>query len=262
MKSIGAVGIALVKDEADVIERTVRHALAQLDQVLVCDNNSTDGTRDILAALAAEIPTLTVLDDPSLAHYQARKLTALSVTAHKMGAEWVVPFDADELISHETGAPLADVLRRLTRIWIVTVRLLEYVPTDQDDPTEPDPFTRLRWRQRDDNPLLKIMARPHPDLRIHEGSHSADYNDRYPATTTGGLIRHYPVRSPEQFVSKARNGSRGRGATNLGEEISAHLREYGRILEAEGEAGLRRLYFDRFHVTDPEFDPSLTWDPA
>ena len=48
------LGVAMVRDEADVIEAFVRHTLSVLDGLAIVDHGSLDGTSDILASLAAE----------------------------------------------------------------------------------------------------------------------------------------------------------------------------------------------------------------
>ncbi len=254
-------GISYVKDEGDVIRRTVLHMLEQVDRVLIVDNASSDGTKDILADIARADPRLIVQHDPSVAHYQSRRLTALAREVAGMGASYVVPFDADELHTSPDGR-IADVIRANPKAWILTATLHDHVPTALDG-DDPDPYTRMGWRRRDPLPILKIAARTHPDLVICEGSHSCNYAGSYPRTVAELLtIRHFPYRSPEQFISKARNGARGRGATDLHPDIGHHLREYGRILEDEGEDGLRRLYRERFLIADPENDPALIFDPV
>lgn len=254
-------GVSLVKDEADIIERTVLHMAAQVDHLLVADNGSTDGTRDMLADLAHIVP-LTILDDTETAHFQSRKLTALAALAGEMGAAFVVPFDADELVSSPNGR-LADVMRAYRRAWIFTAQLYDHVPTSHDDQADADPISRIGWRRAAPNMLLKIAARTHADLVIAEGSHTCDYKGTYPRTVSSEIVvRHFPYRSPEQFVSKARNGARGRNATDLPEDVGAHLRGYGQILDTEGPEALEQMFYAKFWVEAPTADHSLVFDPA
>lgn len=254
-------GVSLVKDEADVIAQTVRHMATQVDHLLVADNMSTDGTRDILADLARELP-LTVIDDTETAHYQARKLTALALRAAATGAEWVAPFDADELMT-SPGGRLADVLaEQKRRIWVLSVALLEYRPTTSDH-DDPDPYRRIGWRQTQPNTLPKVVCRCHPDLLIGEGSHTAHYAGTVPRSILGGVVtRHFPYRSATQFVSKMRNGSRGRNATDLSPEVGVHLREHGRILAEHGPDALERIYWEEHVIRDPENHPAMIFDPV
>ena len=70
---MAVVAVTMVKNEADVIETTIRHIAAHVDHVIVADNGSTDGTRELLDELPCE-----VIDDPDPAYYQSRKMSALA----------------------------------------------------------------------------------------------------------------------------------------------------------------------------------------
>ena len=58
------VAISSVKNEIDIIEPFVGHALAHADHIVVADGD-TDGTLEILRALQHEGLPLTVVEDPT-----------------------------------------------------------------------------------------------------------------------------------------------------------------------------------------------------
>src|SRR3954464_12861551 len=94
------VAVSVVKNESDIIEPFVRHTLAWVDHHLVFDHDSTDGTREILGALQREgLPVALFRDDAPGQLQQARSnhLPRLAVQAH--GADWVLPLDADEILT-------------------------------------------------------------------------------------------------------------------------------------------------------------------
>lgn len=250
-------GITMVRDEADVIEGTIRAMARELDLLVVADNLSTDGTAEILRSLEADLPQLVVEQDAEVGYYQARKMTRLADVARSLGAEWVVPFDADERWYSPFGR-IGDVLARIDPdVSIVSAELYDHVAT-AEDPDGP-PFQRMGWRRREPAALPKVAARTRPSVRIHQGNHGADYGG-----TVDGLlvVRHYPYRSAAQFVRKARNGAEAYAATDLPESAGQHWRDYGRILEAEGPEALEGVFRQWFWVAAPRQDPALIWDPA
>lgn len=249
-------GVSMVKDEADIIETIIRHSITQVDALIVADNGSTDGTRDILADLAKDLP-LTVIDDPEIGYFQSRKMTALANLAREQGADWVVPFDADEWWYSPFGR-IADILNGIPAQWLIaSATLYDHVSTALD-PDETDPTKRIRYRRLNPAPIPKVAVRCLDNLIIDQGNHGATYGFR-PAALPGRLvIRHFPYRSAEQFISKVRNGAKAYSASDLPESAGAHWRGYGRILADSGEevcAEIFRTWFWQPDATDLIFDP-------
>lgn len=251
------IGISLAKNNADIIKASIEHMLTQVDHVVVLDNSSTDGAREILAGLP-----ITVIDDPDPAYYQSKKTTALAKVARNMGAEWVVPFDSDEIWYSPFGT-IKEVLEGLAPQWLVaTADLYDHVTSTIDDPEEENPIKRIGWRRSYKGALQKVACRWRDDLVIEQGNHSAHYDGR--ATHQQGLlvVRHYPYRSTDQFVRKVRDGVAAYGATNLPASSGAHWKDYGRILDSMGEAGIEEIYHTWFHLDNPTLLGGVIYDPA
>ena len=85
----------LVRDEEDIIAANLSYHLSRgVDHVIVTDNRSVDGTREILEEFArlANHADRRRGDDFS----QYRWVTRMARMAARMGADWVINNDADE----------------------------------------------------------------------------------------------------------------------------------------------------------------------
>lgn len=89
----------MVRNEADVIEAFVRHHAELLDEHVVVDHGSSDGTTELLRSLANEGLPLTLRHERSRVQRQNLILTRLMRRlAAPGGADWVIPLDADEFL--------------------------------------------------------------------------------------------------------------------------------------------------------------------
>jgi glycosyltransferase involved in cell wall biosynthesis len=253
--------VSMCKDEADVIEGCLRHMADEVDGLLVADNGSTDGTRDILATLADELP-LTVVDDPDPAYYQSDKMSRLAEKAAGLGAEWIVPFDADELwfVQHgrlRDALPLAGTIGAT----VARVTLVNHFST-AIDPDDVCPFRRMVWRQADPAPFPKVAFRWEPGALIHQGNHGVTLPSGGLDVHVAGLeIRHFPYRSAEQMVRKARNGAAAYRATDLPPSEGAHWRAYGNIIDRLGDEAMGDVFREHMWYLSPT-DSGLVYDPA
>jgi glycosyltransferase involved in cell wall biosynthesis len=266
---VAVVGISMVKDEEDVIEATLLHMLNEVDHVIVADNMSTDRTRDILDALQRMMPDrLTVLDDPEPAYRQSEKMTALAHYAHaEHGADWLVPFDADEWWYSPFGS-IRIVLEDIAPQWLVVpAPLYDYVATGDDDRREHVPTRRIQWRRPSPAPLHKVACRWREDLVIEQGNHSASYNGRATLFDPLLTIKHFPYRSEAQFKRKARNGAAAYAAAGpaLPESMGAHWRQWGQLSDEQLSDVFRTWYFrddpKQALIIDGEHQPALVFDP-
>jgi hypothetical protein len=242
--------VSMVKDEGDVVELTVGRMAGSVDVVLVADNGSTDATRAILE----QFENVLVVDDSEPGYFQSRKMTRLAQqAAASFEAEWVVPFDADEVWLPTQGSRIADLLDGMPEeALIAEAVVLDHVATPGDHVLSP-------WRRTEILPLRKVAVRTRPDLTIHQGNHSATFeNVKRPLTVTGQLeVRHFPHRSAEQMIRKARNGAAAYAATNLPADVGAHWRQWGELTDEQ----LREVFHEFYFSADPEAD-GLVYDPC
>lgn len=220
------VGVSMVRNEADLIESFVRHHAALLDRLLVVDHGSTDGTREILAALQAEGLPLWIAETRALANKQAQVLTqAMRDLVRREGADVALALDADEFLRADRRG-LEGALSGLRPDGVGTLRWLTHLPGDGH---EPHPLARLRWRVPEDaDRYVKVAIGGALAARdgwmLAPGSHAAF------ATTGGRLtaidaapldlrLAHLPFRTVEQLVVKVVQGWLG---TRLQEGRHAH----------------------------------------
>lgn len=253
-------GVAMVRDEADIIGPCLWHMAGQVDRLIVADNLSTDDTRPILDRLAHVLP-LTVIDDPDPAWDQAAKMTRLVRSAGEQGATWVVPFDADEHWTDPTGGTVAELLTgQPDGVELVEADLFEMIVTGRDNIDERDPHRRIRYRRPQPLKLRDVAVRYRPDVELTNGNHGAHYNRRAPNKSTARLkVRHYRYRNPDQMVRSIRNGYQALTAAQVPAHVGAHFHQLGQLLDQHGEKPVRqRFYTDWYRATGV----GLVEDPA
>src|ERR1039457_2632495 len=88
--------VTLVRSEADIIAVTIRyHLQLGLDGLFVLDDASSDGTDKILERLAQGDDRIRWSRHEG-EYQQAELTTGLAQEALRAGADWIVPFDAEE----------------------------------------------------------------------------------------------------------------------------------------------------------------------
>ena len=173
-----AVAVTCVKNEIDIIEAFVRHTLALVDQLVVLDNGSRDGTCDVLRALEKEGLPLEVVEDPSPGKYLSQRMTRLMRSGRSAATvpTGCLRLDGDEFLAIPQGAALLPA--EVGDNQPVSLRWRTYVPDDGDDLLEPNPVLRIR-RRRVANvwESAKVMVPRSlaslPDVALTQGSHRA-----------------------------------------------------------------------------------------
>lgn len=190
-------GIAVAKDEADIIGLMLRHhMLLGLAGVILFDNLSCDGTGEI----AKTIPGVVVIKDSDGFHNQKRKNLEMTRMAMDRGADWILAIDADEFWYPKTFATIPEMLAA-SDFDAFRVPGYNQVCTVFDDPSDPDPVHRMHWRCRNGITNPKIAYRCKPGRFALHGNEQTSDKEQSPIQREL-LLRHYPVRSVEQFTRK------------------------------------------------------------
>jgi hypothetical protein len=213
------VGVAIVRNEADIIETFVRHNLTVVDALAVVDHGSFDGTSEILAALAAEGLPLAVGRDDSTGFRQAAIATrAVREILGQSGADYVFMLDADEFLKARSRESMEHALAAVPVGMHAVVEWQTYVP-DFVEAQIADVracITGSRRLARERHGKHKVVVARHfretPHAMVAMGNHlvvpSAEGivpGRSLPHAKLGGgavALAHFPVRGREQLTAK------------------------------------------------------------
>jgi Methyltransferase domain/Glycosyl transferase family 2 len=207
-------GVMLVRNEADIIRANLAYHLASgIDQILVVDNGSTDGTTAILEEFAAS-RRVHVSSRPG-AFLQAATTTELAREAFLRGAEWVVPIDADEFW-HVPNGCLRDVLDDAAGAGALEVEVVNFVQQRSQDGLAPEALLTMTRRvpepvgaSGEANVLVesgrigfveiryppKYVSRGSIAVQIAQGNHSVSGTGGPARPTTAIRCLHAPLRA-------------------------------------------------------------------
>lgn len=242
-------GVAMVRNEADIIEAFIRHNLSLLDGLFVVDHGSADHTLDILCGLAAEGLPLTILRSEDPRFVQAEVVTDLTrrVLSERQ-ADFVFPLDADEFIKTPSRSTAESALAAVPAGAHAQLHWQTYVP----DFEAPEQGLRrlIDGARRADVEIhghyklavgRHLLA--HPTAILTQGLHyvvrapNADLATRGPHArirASALAIAHVPLRSVDQYVSKVVVKKLGRiAAANNWTRNSAMQAAYDRLRQGE-----------------------------
>lgn len=261
-------GVCLARNEEDIIGHTVQHMLRQgLDGIIVVDNMSTDQTRSILNDLAANDPRVIVGTDHQVGFHQGGKVSYLAHLAWRAGAEWVVPFDADEFW-YAKGGTVASFLaaQPSDAVWcdfrnVYPTLELEQIDLDRDNAVQVE-CEESSW--------LRVCFRSRRWVWVGEGNHALRDSDELP--TRGLHMLHYSYRSFEQYSRKVDQGVAALEAAGIDDSIATHWRYWASLPEHQRRDLWRRYLTEdgagadgpippkeRVTVSDPT--KWTSWDP-
>lgn len=257
-----------VKNECDAIEAFVRHHAALVDRVIVVDNASQDGTREILDALAEEGLPLTVLADEAIEDRQGELVTYLAragIRAFELDRLFLL--DADEFLHVGSRGALEGALGNFHGDAHVRMPRVTYVP-EEDASAEAFPVAIRRRRRHEPEQNYKLALAgsfaQSPSTAVSTGSHALHDAGSPIETAIAHAIRiaHYPVRSGAQMETKAALAWTSHVATgNDGGGRAEYWRTLAESYEDGDPAPLRDVAFGYPERIVPVVEAELIADP-
>jgi Glycosyl transferase family 2 len=249
----------LVRDEEDILADNLDFHLSQgVDEVIVTDNGSVDGTLDILRCYEAK-GQVRIIIEPTDDYSQGKWVTRMArLAATELDADWVINSDADEF-----WWPREGTLRSLfegvdDRAGVVVGRRTNFVPRPEDG----RPYLeRMTLRERESlNPVgkplpPKLAHRAHPQITVMQGNHRLKGPDLGETLDDGSIeILHFPMRSYAQFENKIVKGGQAYGRNR---ELPERMgRTWRRLYETWEQGGLP-AHYEETVVADSSRDDLL-----
>jgi len=270
-----------VKDEARFLPEWVAHHLnVGVEHVFIYDNNSTDGTPDVMAPFV-DRGLATCISWPAVPASPSCEYDFLARYGH--ASRWVAFFDADEFLFESSRGALSAALEENADRPAVAVCWRYFGSAGYE--TIPAGLVTERFDRADAvyNRHVKVIARPSQIVR-HRNSHNFYYRKGRLAVTPEGdrafgsfitppscprlELRHYVYRSREDYDRKTRRGfvdasgakDRSRRPSVADAEFSkrndAHVAPDRRVVEATANR-LRALGYPA-----DLFSPSASGQPS
>jgi glycosyltransferase involved in cell wall biosynthesis len=192
--------LCVARNEADILEQTLRSAAKWCDFIYVLDNGSNDGTWEKVQALARELPCITpfMQDSRPFDDGIRGKILRRYATRANRGDWWCI-LDADEFYIDDPREFLERVPERYRAVWM---QLYVYLFTDKDlaayrqNPALYDDCIPIEQR------LRYYVNGEHSELRFFRHSDSFKYvpgNGLHPIYPRRIRLKHFAYRSPGQI---------------------------------------------------------------
>jgi len=203
------IAFILVDNEEELIEKCIENAWEQGLDVIVIDSGSTDSTIGIVKKLGVPvIENKTIIHNPWSANNWA------IAKVKKIGCDWYVEKDPDEMFETYDGRKIIDVVKEADDLGYncMCFDMYEFWPTVDDDLTIKDFTKRIQYYSYYSSNYLKMIK------NSTEISTSGPHRPRglIKESPNRLLFRHYRFISLEQGKKKAANRLRKYDFTRSG----------------------------------------------
>lgn len=248
----------LVRDEIDIVRQWMDYHLPLADTMVITDNGSVDGTREILADyVARHKDKIILIDEPGRDFQQNAWADRMIRACQECGPDWIMNSDVDEF----WHVPIDQLRKIAPNIGAYAVRSRNIVPTIADDFSEPCPIKRIKWwvsEPRTKNEWWcmrswnKVIHRSKGWIANVLGNHTVQMLPRYKIVNAprDWYIDHYSNRSWPQYRRKYINGGEAYSMSGWESRYGFHWRErYELYAGADGNiAQLKKKWYEEIET--------------
>lgn len=276
--------ITMVKDENDIIyQNLVWHFTQGFRKFVIIDNNSSDGTLQLIEKFAEEVKnqaSVFIIKDPIKEYIQSRIMTGGYLFARSIWpeTEWFFPVDADEFWVPSIN--LKELLQEIPKqVDAITVNASKYfgIKGQHIENDAKKFYENLKYRQKRVLGGIGKVAFRNIDKNIYiaQGNHSIEnYIPKFLSKTLKlfGAIRYesgnsiglrmieYSSRSSKQTTKKFMNGMQANMLAQekklISQENGIHWSNFSEDLEKYGkDAGNKRFEDSFIGLEDAVHDP-------
>ena len=215
--------LLLVRDEMDIIKSNIDFHLGRgIENFVVTDNGSVDGTRDILADFKRRLgKSLVIIDDAEPAHHQSQRVNRMiQVAKQEYRPRWIISADADEFWYPASGRYDTEIDGRKN---ILNCYWNNFLPRPNIPWQE---FTDVGEMPGYHGKMSKAFCLARGLLGMYPGNHESRSVPHIASRSENIRVYHYPVRTYAQFERKVIQGHRAALKAAFEESASWHWREY------------------------------------
>lgn len=210
------------KDEIEIIEKHLLfHHHMGIDGYIVTDNNSTDGTREILEEYKKKGIVLEIIDEPCPTHMHGVWVHRMvDIAIKKYHADWIINSDADEFWYAQSEDLKYDIAQ-CGKANVLNLYFRNFVP-----PVSPDEdyfqtcsfVTRLLPKYEaealgvsnphyiDNHPMPKVIHQTKGYIHILDGNHGVKIKNPDIVSPSNIRLYHYYIRNYKHFEHKVVKG--------------------------------------------------------
>lgn len=195
-------GIINTGNDSDIIGLSLKHNLKFFNKVIIIDNNSVDGTKEILESICLEYPgRISVIHTESKnpeQHVITINFIKEQIKTSIDQPDYLFFLDADEFIHAEN----LDELKTIPENFVGEVKWKCYIPNKLDHKNYPEEM--LYRRDHEPTGCHKVVLPKTTNGFLILGNHYLHQNDQRVSSMELKTIflAHYPVRSIEQIKKK------------------------------------------------------------